>query len=350
MCRMRGNIFWIYCGKCSKTNDESEVVLQQLEKLYIKSARHHDIHPTLSGYSGIKQKALTYTEILKQIFEKGDLRDCLIVLLDVQDYETVRAFDLNCRTIITTRDKTVSVIELLFSFWTLFNLILRRNLQLLDKLSNATYKIEVKDGLTDNECKELFAKVIGTPISSLPNEAIDLQRLCKGNPFVISVIASNLKTYNSNLIRWIYWKETLEKNQSTNFEQLRKPIEESLRDLKVHNPKWYKHFEEMVIFTDNVFVPVKVCISLFLLFFAVAIFLFFANGFLLQRLAEYWNLTLVDAEEIVHQLDALYLLQATSMDGVRYCSLHYLYYSYLNSNMSTVQKQSLHERLVSSYR
>lgn len=130
--------------------------------------------------------------------------------------------------------------------------------QLLDKLSNATYKIEVKDGLTDNESKELFAKVLGTSTGALPNEAIDLQHLCKGNPFVISVIASNLKLYNSSLTRWVYWKDTLERNQPTNFEPLRRPIEESLRDLKVHDLQWYKYFEEMVIFTDNVFVPVKV--------------------------------------------------------------------------------------------
>lgn len=110
MHRMRGNIFWVNCGKCqtSRSNDESEMVLQQLERLYIKSEPHHAIHPPRSSYSGIKPKALNYTETLKRIFEKGDLSDCLIVLIDVQDYETVRAFDLNCRTIITTRDKGVS--------------------------------------------------------------------------------------------------------------------------------------------------------------------------------------------------------------------------------------------------
>lgn len=71
---------------------------------------------------------------------------------------------------------------------------------------------------------------------------------------------------------------------------------------------------------------------------------------LLQRLAEYWNLPLAEAEVIVFHLDALYLLQATTLNGVRYCSLHYLYYTYLNSNVNAAQKQSLHGRLVSSYR
>lgn len=100
--------------------------------------------------------------------------------------------------------------------------------------------------------------MLGQPISLLPNEAIDLQRLCKQNPFVISVIASNLKQYNSNPTRWKYWKDALENNQSTSFEPLRKPIEESLRDLKIHNKALYKYFEKLVIFTDNVNIPVKV--------------------------------------------------------------------------------------------
>lgn len=140
------------------------------------------------------------------------------------------------------------------------------HLQLVDKLSNSAYKIEVKDGLTDHECKELFAKVLGEPISALPCEAIDVQRLCKHNPFVISVIASNLKQYRSNLTRWKYWKDALESNQSTSFEPLRKPIEESLVDLKNHDRQLYDYFKELRIFTDNVNIPVKVNVFVFFFF------------------------------------------------------------------------------------
>lgn len=222
--------------------------------------------------------------------------------------------------------------------------------KLLDKLSNATYKIEVKNGLTDNECKELFAKVLNQPISKLPNEAIDLHRLCKQNPFVISVIASNLKQYKSNDTRWLYWKEILESNQSTNFEPLRKPIEESLKDLKNHDPQSYKSFEELVIFTDNVNVPVTVCRLACTIISLIALIY---NRFFFrcpQRLAEYWNVPLPEAERVVLRLDSLYLLQASFLDGIMYCSLHYLYYSYLNNNVNPTRKQNLHGRLVSSYR
>lgn len=103
MNRMKGNIFWINCSKCKTP----EHLLQQLEKLYIISQPNHEVTVTPSNYKDVKNKILNYTESLKQIFEKGTLSDCLLILIDVQDYKTVRAFDLNCRTLITTRDKKV---------------------------------------------------------------------------------------------------------------------------------------------------------------------------------------------------------------------------------------------------
>lgn len=103
MNRTGGNIFWINCSKC-KTN---ETILMQLERLFIKSQPVHERVITPSNYNDINNKILNYTESLRQIFEKGALRDCLLVLIDVQSYETIRAFDLNCKTLITTRDKKV---------------------------------------------------------------------------------------------------------------------------------------------------------------------------------------------------------------------------------------------------
>lgn len=123
-------------------------------------------------------------------------------------------------------------------------------------MSNATYRIEIDCGFTKAECKELFSKVLNQEM--LPDEAVDLHRLCKQNPFVISVIAFNIKTYKSNLTRWRYWKTLLEKNESLNHEDIRKPIEVSLTDLKHKKNSLYQYFEKLVIFKDNVNIPIKV--------------------------------------------------------------------------------------------
>lgn len=67
-------------------------------------------------------------------------------------------------------------------------------------------------------------------------------------------------------------------------------------------------------------------------------------------MAEYWGIRMSEAEVIVDQLDALYLLQNISIEGTMYSSLHYLYFSYLKSIVSATRKQILHGRLVSSYK
>lgn len=73
------------------------------------------------------------------------------------------------------------------------------------------------------------------------------------------MMASNLKQYKSDLSRWKFWKKALESN--LNYEPLRKPIEESLKDLRIQRPNLYRYFEELVIFIDNVNIPVKVSTS-----------------------------------------------------------------------------------------
>lgn len=128
----------------------------------------------------------------------------------------------------------------------------------MDHFSDATLKVEVDCGFTVFECKELFSKVLGTPINRLPDEVIDIHRMCKHNPFVISVIATNLKRYKSSIVRWKYWKNLLENNKSTSCPDLRRPIEESLKDLSRSNELLMLRLESLVIFTDNVNIPMKV--------------------------------------------------------------------------------------------
>lgn len=112
MHQMNGNIFWLDCSKCKTP----ELILQKLEGLGILAAQHE---LTLTNYSDISNKILMLTESLRNLFEKYQLRDCLIVLVNVQNYETIRAFDLNCKILITTRNKKVS----LFGFY-FYSLIL----------------------------------------------------------------------------------------------------------------------------------------------------------------------------------------------------------------------------------
>lgn len=103
MHKMRGKIFWINCSKC-KTPDK---ILQQLERLAILTNQID--HTTMTNYKDIQNKIVMLNEKLRQVLEKNDvLQDSLVVLIGVQNHETLKAFDLNCKVLITTRNKRVS--------------------------------------------------------------------------------------------------------------------------------------------------------------------------------------------------------------------------------------------------
>lgn len=104
MHQMGGNIFWVNCSKCMTP----EAILQNLEKLAILA--RHDY--TITNHKDINSKILMLTESLRASFAKNYMEDCLIVLVDVQSYETLKAFDLSCKVLVTTRNKRVCYFEI----------------------------------------------------------------------------------------------------------------------------------------------------------------------------------------------------------------------------------------------
>lgn len=125
-------------------------------------------------------------EILNENF-----KNCLLVLLDVPNQMTLKSFDLHCKILMTTRNK-----------------------ELLDQLSSKTTKtVQISQGFQAEESLGLFTKVLGIHQKDLPSEAADIHRLCKGNPFLISLIAGNIKEYSNKTNRWIKWKSILEEIQ-----------------------------------------------------------------------------------------------------------------------------------------
>lgn len=66
--------------------------------------------------------------------------------------------------------------------------------------------VNISSGFESAESLQLFSKVLNTEVKNLPAEAYDIHGLCLGNPFLISLIASNLKEYSANnLSKWQKW-------------------------------------------------------------------------------------------------------------------------------------------------
>lgn len=143
----------------------------------------------LSNYEDTENKIFVLKQRLRELLEQDEYRRCLIILANVQHPFVIKAFDLNVKILITTRNKKV-----------------------LDSLpDSATQKVEIMKGLTKTECLELFANVLNVPVRCLPDEATDIHSLSKGNPFLISMIACNLKEYPNRDARWKSWKKSVAK-------------------------------------------------------------------------------------------------------------------------------------------
>lgn len=101
MHHMNGKIFWINCSKCKQL----EHILQLLERLAIKA---NIFEPITITSKDIRNKIAILNQNMRASFDKNLLNNSLIVLIDVHNSEILRGFDLNCKTIVTTRNKRVS--------------------------------------------------------------------------------------------------------------------------------------------------------------------------------------------------------------------------------------------------
>lgn len=85
--------------------------MQQLEKLAILTNQID--HTMMTNYKDIQNKIVMLNEKLRHVFEKNAvLQNSLVVLIDVQNHDTLKAFDLDCKVLITTRNKRVRFIFL----------------------------------------------------------------------------------------------------------------------------------------------------------------------------------------------------------------------------------------------
>lgn len=143
--------------------------------------------------------------------------------------------------------------------------------------TRTTKTVQLSQGFEADESLGLFVKMLGIPYKELPSEAAEIHRLCKGNPFIISLIAGNMKEYApanrflkwKNILentRWVFWSLTgcgiqnfhfflLHKITRPTDTEYHKLIKESLSELSEEN---YQRFRSLVIFTNDVNIPASV--------------------------------------------------------------------------------------------
>ncbi|XP_055532053.1 uncharacterized protein LOC129722552 isoform X2 [Wyeomyia smithii] len=301
--RMDFNIFYLNLANCKAP----EQILELLENLSIQMETDYksdDI--TYNGKYPTNEIQLRKRRLL-QLFEDR-FRNSLLILSHVRDPRLINSFDLKCKTLVITSNQEVikSVNE------------------------NERFVYQLRDGFTENESMELFGKALRLKSDHLPAEAHDIHHTCKGNPFVIKLIARKMSEYGSAYnnvsnnvpVVNIWRKLALDLKQgSLTIENM--TIKSILENL---SPEEQEAFKSLVIFRDNVKIPQIV----------------------LQR---YWKLTAEKTEALTTKLINKGLLDKRYWkDQQIVYVLHYVCYNFLLKENSGEKHANLHRRLVESYR
>ncbi|KAK0169016.1 hypothetical protein PV327_002765 [Microctonus hyperodae] len=221
-----GEVYRLKFG-CKGTIDDE--LLIQLNHLH---------HLVTSGISPINSDQFRTQDIirsLKQYFLQPKHNNALIILDDVWDSKIIEKFDFSCKTLVITTN-----IELLGD---------NRQIEL----------IEMKNGFTEAESLELFAKALNIEANKLPDEAQEIHNECNGMPLLIAMFAAHFEEFKYDMAirrdRWQYYLEALRKKDTTNHVMgkfLSK--QEIIFDMCISklSDEYQKLYEMLVIFDEDV--------------------------------------------------------------------------------------------------
>nr|XP_033807286.1 apoptotic protease-activating factor 1 isoform X1 [Geotrypetes seraphini]XP_033807287.1 apoptotic protease-activating factor 1 isoform X1 [Geotrypetes seraphini]XP_033807289.1 apoptotic protease-activating factor 1 isoform X1 [Geotrypetes seraphini]XP_033807290.1 apoptotic protease-activating factor 1 isoform X1 [Geotrypetes seraphini]XP_033807291.1 apoptotic protease-activating factor 1 isoform X1 [Geotrypetes seraphini]XP_033807292.1 apoptotic protease-activating factor 1 isoform X1 [Geot len=165
----------------------------------------------------------------------------LLVLDDIWDSWVLKAFDIQCRILLTSRDKSVA-----------------------DAVSGNKHLVSVESGLPLDKGLEVLSLFVNMKIKDLPSEADTIVKECKGSPLVVSLIGALLRDFPN---RWEYYVRQLQnkqfkrirKSSSYEFEALDEAMSISVEMLNEYLRNYYK---DLSILVKDVKVPTKVLCTL----------------------------------------------------------------------------------------
>uniref|UniRef100_A0A8C6UJV2 Apoptotic peptidase activating factor 1 n=1 Tax=Neogobius melanostomus TaxID=47308 RepID=A0A8C6UJV2_9GOBI len=161
----------------------------------------------------------------------------LLILDDIWDTSVLKAFDIQCRILLTTRNRS-----------------------LVDSVSGAKYEVEVASGLDEKKGLEILALYTNRKMHGLPEEARSIVKECKGSPLVVSLIGALLKEKPD---RWHYYLRQLQQKQfkrirkssSYDYDALDQAMAASIEVLPEEHRELYKDF---TVLEKDIKVPAKV--------------------------------------------------------------------------------------------
>ncbi|XP_060742325.1 apoptotic protease-activating factor 1 [Tachysurus vachellii] len=219
-------VHWLSVGQCEKAD-----LLVRMQSLCFRLEQRSEA--CLRAPSSLEEAKERLRFLMLRRFPRS-----LLILDDVWDSYTLRAFDIQCRVLLTTR-----------------------NSSLTDSVSGHRFKVPVESGLDDEKALEILALYVnGKSSQTLPEQARSIVKQCKGSPLVVSLIGALLRDFPE---RWGYYLEQLRKNKfrrirkssSYDYEALDQAMDASLQVLEDDHRALYK---DLSVLEKDIKVPAKV--------------------------------------------------------------------------------------------
>ncbi|XP_053604500.1 uncharacterized protein LOC128671772 isoform X2 [Plodia interpunctella] len=251
-----GRVFWLNCSNCKSDYDLTALQSKLQRKTAIQTAYNMNSSISIPSMSSVGDTSISGYErsweelrdVLKDVFSMPSLSGSLLVLDEVNDRGCVDAFDIGCKILITTREKSVYA-----------------NLD--------AEVINIDNHLNDNEVLELFANCLGVRVLQLPRQAKKLQEACKGkSPFHLALIGAQLAENRESLTDtgtplWKHYINNIEKKtffSIFNIEKPEKPEKVMKFCLDSLENDTFNLFKMLAILPDNIKVSAQVLSKLWL--------------------------------------------------------------------------------------
>ncbi|KAL7867558.1 hypothetical protein SRHO_G00089420 [Serrasalmus rhombeus] len=220
-------IHWLSVGQCERAD-----LLVRLQSLCFRLEQSQVSEAPLRPPSSLEEAKERLRFLMLRRFPRA-----LLILDDVWDSYTLRAFDIQCRVLLTTRNRSLT-----------------------DSVSGQRFSVPVESGLDEEKALEILALYVNGKLHNLPEQARSIVKECKGSPLVVSLIGALLREFPE---RWGYYLRQLQKKQfqrirkssSYDYEALDQAMDASLQVLKEEHRELYK---DLSVLEKDVKVPAKV--------------------------------------------------------------------------------------------
>ncbi|XP_074651809.1 apoptotic protease-activating factor 1-like [Tubulanus polymorphus] len=169
-----GGVFWVSIGKIDNAK-----LLMKMQNLCAMLDRGHGATPPRN----IEEAKDRLRLAIHQQYPYS-----LLVLDDVWSQQVAKAFDIQARVMVTTRDEDVC-----------------------KRVGGHVHKIHIDRGLDKDQALQILSEWTQIPVSQLPPEAEEIYNVCQGMPLAISIIGSMLEEHDN---RWQYYLTLLRRRKT----------------------------------------------------------------------------------------------------------------------------------------